>query len=66
MKMKACFILLLCLLSISVVCNVAMISLKAPALGSRGNSVHADVNYLTIDGNLTEPNGKDKDGGGWP
>lgn len=66
MKMKACLILLLCLLSFSVVLNLAMISLKTPALGSRGNNAHADVNYLTIDGNLTEPNGKEKDGGGWP
>jgi hypothetical protein len=64
--MKACVILLLCLLSISVVCNVAMISLKAPASGGRGNNVHTDVNYLTVGGNLTEPDGKDKGGGGWP
>ena len=67
MNVKVCLTVLLCLLSISVACNVAITTLRAPGLSSQGNnSVLNNVKYLTLGDNLTQPNGEDKDGGGWP
>jgi hypothetical protein len=68
LKMKLGLILLLCLLSISIVCNVAITTLRAPAFSSQGNnSAQGDVKYnLLDDGNYTQLCGEDKGGGGWP
>lgn len=71
MRMKLGLILLLCLLSMSIVCNVAITTLRAPVFSSQGNnSALGDVKYdLLGGGNYTEPIGEDgeaKDGGGWP
>jgi hypothetical protein len=51
----------------SVACNVAITTLKEPGLSghSKSNMV-VNVKYLTLDDNLTQPNGEDKGGGGWP
>ena len=68
MRMKLGLILLLCLLSMSIVCNVAITTLRAPAFSSQGNnSAPGDVKYdLLGGGNYSQPNGEDKGGGGWP
>ena len=68
MKMKLGLILLLCLLSMSIVCNVAITTLRAPAFSSQGNNnAPGDVKYqLFDDGNYTLTSGDPKGGGGWP
>lgn len=68
MKMKLGLIVLLCLLSMSIVCNVAITALRAPAFSSQGNdSAQGDVKYhLFDDGNDTQLCGEEKGGGGWP
>jgi hypothetical protein len=67
LNVKMCLIVLLCLLSMSAACNVAITTLRAPGLSSQSNNnVRDSVKYLTLGGNLTQPNGEDKGGGGWP
>jgi hypothetical protein len=51
----------------SVACNVAITTLRAPGPSSQGkNNALDNVKYLTVGDNLTQPNGEDKGGGGWP
>lgn len=68
MNVKMCLIVLLCLLSVSMVYNVAITTLNAPTFGSHGNNNESKgANYLTVSDNDTDiDEGKVKGGGGWP
>ena len=68
MKMKLGLIVLLCLLSISIVCNAAITALRAHTFSSQSNdSAQGDVKYNLLDGgNCTPTSGDPKGGGGWP
>lgn len=67
MNVKVCLILLLCLVSISIVCGEATRTLPTIALSSHSSNNKTIVaKYLTLDDNDTQPDGESKGGGGWP
>lgn len=65
MNLKVLFVIFLCLLSASMICNVAIPTVKATEEWHfEGFTLSGSIGYLTNNG--TEPNGGDPIGGGWP